>query len=414
MSPQENNNNISNENISSNVNENENISNSNENISNENENNNNNNNNNNRAPLQSHLSLVLTSTDLDGPQELEQAQIWYQQGKALHASAVAVANANKDNMNPNANDNTNDYAAAVQAFQKALWIQELYLGKYHKHTIKTYWRIGRSSIALQDYQRALISFKRALRMAESTFGKAPIRVMVSQVQMVSQSSQMVQVQSQTKSQTSSPTQSSSSSSSHITKELVQDIQDFLQDHGLNEHHDYMGAIVQALELERQGDAFCKAKNYKQAVKHYRQAIRLEETVFGFGGGPNNNNNSSNDSANSTANNNANDNSSANANVDCADITCKLACVYRLQRDYASSTLAYRKALHLYRFHLGEQHPATCGARANLEAVASKNHQTVSTTVSSTPATATGSGKKQGWWGKASSSFRSGRRSLSVQ
>jgi tetratricopeptide (TPR) repeat protein len=274
-------------------------------------------NNNNREPLQPNLSIILTcSSDVlggQGPQDLEQAQAWYQEGKALHELG--------------------DYPAAVQSFQKALMLQELYLGKYHKHTIKTYWRIGRSSILNnKDYKRALICFKRALRMAESTFGKAH--------------------------------------ENEITKKLMQDITDFLQDNGLNENNDYMAAIVQALELERQGDAFCKAKNYKHAMKQYKQAIHLEETVFG-----------------------------PNANMDCADITCKLACVYRLQGDNASSTLAYRKALHLYRLNLGEQHPATCGAKANLEAV-SKNQ--------------TASGKKQGWWGKASPSFRNNRRSLSVQ
>jgi tetratricopeptide (TPR) repeat protein len=271
--------------------------------------------NNNREPLRSHLSIILTCPgDANGPQDLDQAQTFYQEGKALHESG--------------------DYPGAVEAFQKALLLQELYLGKYHKHTIKTYWRIGRSSILNnKDYKRALISFKRALRMAESTFGKAH--------------------------------------ESEITKELIQDIMEFLQNNGLNENNDYMGAIVQALELERQGDAFCKAKNYKNAVKQYKQAIYLEETIFGF-----------------------------NANVDCADINCKFAFVYRLQGDNASSTLAYHKALQSYRLNLGEQHPATCGAKANLEAV-SKNQ--------------TASGKKQSWWGKASSSFRgNSRRPIFVQ
>ena len=275
---------------------------------------NNNNSNNNREPLRSHLSIILTCPrDVYGPEDLEQAQTWYQEGKTLHESG--------------------DYSGAVEAFQKALLLQELYLGKYHKHTIKTYWLIGRSSILNnKDYKRALISFKRALRMAESTFGKAH--------------------------------------ESEITKELMQDIAEFLQDKGLNENNDYMGAIVQVLELERQGDAFCKAKNYKSAVKRLRQAIHLEETLFG-----------------------------PNA-TDCADLKCKLAIVYRLQGDNASSTLVYHKVLHLYRLNLGEQHPATCGAKANLEAV-SKNP--------------TASGKKQGWWGKATSSLRgNSRRPISVQ
>jgi tetratricopeptide (TPR) repeat protein len=189
-----------------------------------------------------------------------------------------------------------DFQGAITQYQACLLIRELNLGKYHKLTIKTYWRLGRVNIRIKDHQAAILAFKRAYRMADSAFG----------------------------------------SEHEITKSLLQDVAAFLRNNGLTNPkvRDYHSAILESRALERHGDTASRRELYTNARRYYKQAIRLEESLFG-------------------------------GNLDMADMTIKLANIEKMHGDPSAASSDYRKALRLYKIHLGEEHPAFVGAATNL-------------------------------------------------
>jgi tetratricopeptide (TPR) repeat protein len=216
--------------------------------------------------------------------ELEQATSNYQSAKVLHEAE--------------------QYDTAVSKLQDALKIQECLLGKYHSHTIKSYWRLGRSlymlsqspshTNALEKAEPALAAFKRALRMAEARYGNDHA----------------------------------------ATLTLKKDMSECLVG-----DPSYLTAMEAWLDHERQGDSFCKMRNHKRAFLEYTKAQELDDTVFG-----------------------------TRSNLDHADLLCKLAFLTRLQGDLEASRKHFSKALDLYQTCLGENHPATLGAGTMLRAV----------------------------------------------
>lgn len=66
------------------------------------------------------------------------------------------------------------YTAASLKFHEASKLQEICLGKFHQDTIKSYWRCGKTACMASKTDKtnklkALLSFQRASRMAETSF-----------------------------------------------------------------------------------------------------------------------------------------------------------------------------------------------------------------------------------------------------
>ena len=80
--------------------------------------------------------------------QLKEVRSLYEQGKEKHSSE--------------------DYSAAFGIFCETVKLQESLLGKYHKDTIKTYWRMGKAACMGGEDREALKAFQRATRMMETT------------------------------------------------------------------------------------------------------------------------------------------------------------------------------------------------------------------------------------------------------
>ena len=249
------------------------------------------------------------------------------------------------------------YEKAVLEYRHALQTSERALGKYHKLTVKIYYRLGQacwlasSSTSTtrpsggDDNQQyvglALQSFKRCLRLAES--------------------------------------KSSSCDDTVFEKDMKQ----FLTENPKKKYtasisHEYViCAITKMLELERYGDALCKEQNYYTAIQQYRCALELEEQVL-FNNGE------------KTTSNKINGIISSERCLDRADLLCKIALICRLAGSASNngtirSTLdqkeklqislkCYTPALLVYQNVLGNDHPATRGAAANILAISKVQQQ----------------------------------------
>lgn len=147
-------------------------------------------------------------------QELKRARSCYHQGKTDYSQA--------------------DYAGALEHFQEAVRIQEMYLGKYHEETIRSYWRLGRAACKEQERVQALRAFQRAARMAASAFSKASYQ--------------------------------------HLMTDIEQCWQDAHPEDG-----DSLKLILQVFKLERQGDIAFRKNHYVKATEAYCEALQLQDS-----------------------------------------------------------------------------------------------------------------------------------------
>jgi len=271
-------------------------------------------------------------------QLLEEASQKYEQAKALHEQE--------------------NFEGAVALLEEALKTNETVLGKYHKVTIKTYWRIGRSKIHLKDnVPAALVAFKRAIRTCELSYGKdhtatKTLREDVAGcLEGVPRMDDVGTNSSHSSFDETPGSKPNSRSSMSISNGSIK--VDF-------SNQSYMEIIDQWLQYEQEGDQLCNRRKLPAAIKVYREALSMEDKVFG-----------------------------GISNMDCADIMCKLACLYREQNDLNNSEELYRKALSMFEATLGQDHPATRGAASNLKHLRKEE----------------GNIKAKSWWGKTTSSFR---------
>lgn len=261
-------------------------------------------------------------------QQLKAAATNYDEGKALHHAG--------------------DYEAALDAYRQALAIREPFLGKYHWDTIKTYWRMGRSHWLLAEaktnhdggpnsspnqlkqQQAAVRCWKRAMRLAERLQGK----------------------------------------DHPITERLSEDISRFLStktgDNSVDSKVDMFKTIQQWLEHERQGDLSTKGTDYRRALKHYHNAMKLEQQIFSSAP-------SSEDMDSTVSTKNSITSCTASVvstgSLDGADLACKMAGLYKLQGDLKASLAAYEMAHDCYVVTWGDvDHPAKNGAAASIQAI----------------------------------------------
>jgi tetratricopeptide (TPR) repeat protein len=99
-------------------------------------------------------------------------------------------------------------------------------------------------------------------------------------------------------------------------------------------------MAQVLSYERQGDAKCKQRQFQKAVDCYQRALSIQDSLF------------SSDS------------------LDGADIRCKLACCFlrfsKVQNAQQDAQQLLQKSHECYLRRLGDDHPATLGAAANMK------------------------------------------------
>jgi tetratricopeptide (TPR) repeat protein len=94
-----------------------------------------------------------------------------------------------------------------------------------------------------------------------------------------------------------------------------------------------------LALERQGDAASKKRNFKEAVESYQQALNIQDSSL-----------------------------MGSDSLDGADIRCKLGCCLLRLSQVKEAQQVLQAAHECYLVHVGNDHPATFGALANMKSV----------------------------------------------
>ena len=137
-----------------------------------------------------------------------------------------------------------EYDKSIIEHRKALAIREHLLGKSHLETARSYYVIGCALSDRGDFDEALAELRRALRIRLLIFGRVHMD----------------------------------------TKEVVSNLGVVLTARGgiiQEEINKYMVTVVQALELENEGDRFCRLRgDFANGMVCYRKALSLEEQALG--------------------------------------------------------------------------------------------------------------------------------------
>lgn len=136
-----------------------------------------------------------------------------------------------------------DYDKSILEHRKALAIREHFLGRTHLETARTYYVIGCALSDRGDFDEALSELRRALRTRLLIFGREH----------------------------------------NDTKEVVSNLGTVLQAKGTvgaEEIATYTVTVIQALDLENEGDKLCRKGDFANGMVCYRKALSLEEQVLG--------------------------------------------------------------------------------------------------------------------------------------
>lgn len=132
---------------------------------------------------------------------------------------------------------------ALDMFRKAAAIQESVLGTYHKNTARTYYWVGFALKHKQEFDKALVAYRRTLRIRIALFGEEDIS-----------------------------TEDVNRATRDILKQL--DYSDDAMDQYLQEVSDSVSHEKNAKMLYEQGD-------YPSSVKEYNKCLAIEEEVAGL-------------------------------------------------------------------------------------------------------------------------------------
>ncbi|CAJ1959233.1 unnamed protein product [Cylindrotheca closterium] len=131
-----------------------------------------------------------------------------------------------------------NYEDSLEAFSRAVQLQEVVFGKYHKETIQSYLEQGKAALKTGDTQKALKSFQRATRMANVSFqNKALNRDMWKQIETCWYSV-------------------------HPETDVS------------------LGILSEIYALEELGDKAVKRHQYIKAIEHYCGALSLQDKLVG--------------------------------------------------------------------------------------------------------------------------------------
>ncbi|KAG7352205.1 tetratricopeptide repeat protein [Nitzschia inconspicua] len=198
-----------------------------------------------------------------------------------------------------------NFVDAVRLFSKAVYLQEMLLGKYHQDTVKTYWRLGRAACLAKQERQAIEAFHRAMRMAGTTFEESVVKSLLHDVEAVWK-------ELETSDENRSPT---------ADRALESPVQDF----------------ERLLSLEKNADLACKNQEFVSAIRSYEEALELLAKVAGC------------------------------SDTLCgADIRVKQSTCYLKNHQQAEAAETLSTAYECYLERLGGNHPATLGAAATLK------------------------------------------------
>ncbi|KAG7366314.1 expressed tetratricopeptide repeat protein [Nitzschia inconspicua] len=220
--------------------------------------------------------------------KLDECRQLYLQGKSEHAKM--------------------NFVDAGRLFSKAVYMQEMLLGKYHQDTVKTYWRLGRAACLAKQERQAIEAFHRAMRMAETTFEESVIKSLLHDVEAVWGKAKELETGDENRCPTAD-------------RALESPMQDF----------------ERLLSLEKNADLACKNQEFISAIRSYEEALELLAKVAGC------------------------------SDTLCgADIRVKQSTCYLKNHQQAEAAETLSTAYECYLRRLGGNHPATLGAAATLK------------------------------------------------
>lgn len=131
----------------------------------------------------------------------------------------------------------NNFDDALREFRRAVQLQEVVFGKYHKETIRSYLGHGKAALMLERQTLALQSFQRAMRMANVSFAKG------------------------------------------LQHDLCLEIQTcWHQVH--NQDDDSLLTLKKIFEKEDLGDKAVKKDQHVKAIEYYCEALSLQDALVG--------------------------------------------------------------------------------------------------------------------------------------
>lgn len=233
----------------------------------------------------------MPSKSLPG-EKLEECRTLYLQGKSQHSQK--------------------NFVDAVRLFLKAVYLQEMLLGKYHQDTIKTYWRLGRAACLAKQEQQAVEAFHRAMRTAETTFEESVVHSLLRDVKVVWGDAAGENDDGATK-----------------CDDKTSPMQDF----------------ERMLSLEKTADMECKKQHFVASIKGYEEALEVLTKVAG------------------------------SSDTLCgADLRVKQSTCYLKKNQPSEAAAALSTAHECYLRKLGDNHPATLGAAATLKTLHKNSFQ----------------------------------------
>jgi tetratricopeptide (TPR) repeat protein len=242
-----------------------------------------------------------------------------------------------------------DYEAALKLFDKAVSMQEVLLGKFHKDTVTSYWWLGKAACQTQsEPSMALQAFHRAVRTGQVALGKPLYEEMLRDIE---ECLALSGWSHSFKKQQSSPTVLSSRSLSFsagmstlsnrsLTTTPRRSLRtSFLRSSLSNNKKKHMKILQEIVSHEQEGDKYFKDGRFQKAIGCYGKALQLQDQTMGTD------------------------------SLDGADVRCKMA--YSMLKDSATkqeARISLQMAYDCYMDKVGEDHPATYGVAAKIKTI----------------------------------------------
>lgn len=210
--------------------------------------------------------------------------------------------------------------------------------KYQLKEAKATYDQGKEEHRNENYDSALQFFRQAVRVQESVLGKYHQDTIKTYWRMGKAACMTGEDQEALQYFHRAVRMAESSFDDSINQMLLKDLETTWRERNL-ENDSALDQMAQIILNERQGDASCKKRQFQKAVEFYQLSIRIQDSLFG------------------------------SESLDGADIRSKLACCFLRLSKVKDAQQVLQKAHRCYVQRLGDDHPATLGAVANMKNVA---------------------------------------------
>ena len=214
--------------------------------------------------------------------------------------------------------NAGNHEEALGLFRKALAIQESVLGTYHKATAKTYYWIGFALKNKQEYDKALVAYRRALRIRTSLAGGGNNLNDVS-ISDAKRALQDVLIDNE-----------------QFSAATLQDGDNKTKQEKMEE---YFQEIIDSVQQEAMGSSLEVQGQYTKAVEEYMKCLSIEEKAIG------------------------------RFPLDIGRMYAKIGGIHKKEEEPEMAITAYREALFVYESTLGKNHPDSLACINGIEASA---------------------------------------------